>query len=679
MVFQTGQQLWGNYQIIEEIGSGGMALVYLVQDRAGSQYAAKVLIPDKQGNNVMRDLIADEATIHGRIQNQLPHPNIVPFVMDYTNQMPPGILLGYVNGDEINVEEGQAIAPETVLRILQSICDALTHVHQCGFCHCDVKPDNIILNRDTNTYVLSDFGISQLINVAPRYRKGTSFYMSPEQIKLEKMTAASDVYSLGITSYEMLTGYKPFTDRDDSEFGSDSNNNQIVYNRHFVENPPTPSKLNDKLPATVDTVLLKALTKQPQKRYQSVRSFFFELRQAFEQPEQTTRQRVRGITNFAGAQLVAVSGFDGVFSTEIEDSEILVGRSRMCDVRLDSRRVSRRHAIIKWNTVRGRWIIEDLNNHLGTSVNGRHLEGVHDLAHNDLISIHKYNLRFELLSFNLDQYRIEYPAQKMYNIALTLVVIISFLAFLSLPWISTGGQSTTGAGLIFSSGRFGNAFTPFVSGFIVILYTFYIGGISLRFMKVDFEELAGGGGLGSLALGIFGMQSSNWNRDTGRSLFILALSILTCIILLSLMSNIVDGIGAMVAWVSTLILLVMTCLIFDPIMDLLKVYTFGRAHLHYLNIVGGKLEGARFLLTEQSFSIGRDEANSIMISEQVVSANAAAIQFQNGKYVLHPTGRTHVYVAKPDQTPVRIYSPHELSHDTFFKIGEETVFRYVIE
>jgi WD40 repeat protein/serine/threonine protein kinase/DNA-binding SARP family transcriptional activator len=270
----SGQAI-GPYRVVEKLGAGGMAEVYKAyQPRLDRYVALKFIRPDLSEAEDFRPRFEREAKLLAKLN----HPNIV-HIYDFGEQgRQPGagqtslcyLAMEYVAGGTLKEwlrslwQAGRAMTSEQALAILQQISAALDYAHDQGIIHRDIKPANIMLTSDGRS-LLADFGIAKLISRAGDTTQtgsttGTPAYMSPEQISggADKIGPASDVYSLGMVLYEMLTGQ--------TAFSSDTPMGMML--KQVQELPPPPSSLNPDLPQAVDTVILKALAKEPAARYQ---------------------------------------------------------------------------------------------------------------------------------------------------------------------------------------------------------------------------------------------------------------------------------------------------------------------------------------------------------------------------------------------------------------------------
>ncbi|MEJ5251226.1 MAG: serine/threonine protein kinase [Chthonomonadetes bacterium] len=255
----------GKYRIVRQLGVGGMAHVYEAQDELiGRTVALKVLVlPSIISESERLDMVR-RFEREARSAGKLSHPNIVTiYEVGSANGM-HYIAMEFMHGKtarEVLNEEGK-IPPDRVLNIVKQVASALDYAHARGVVHRDVKPDNIALLED-GIVKLTDFGIARLANDLVRTQAGimvgSPAYMSPEQIVGDEVDGRSDVFSLGVTTYELLTGSKPF----------EASTITAVMHKIIYEQPAPAEDLS---PA-VERVLRKALEKEPAKRYQSARAF----------------------------------------------------------------------------------------------------------------------------------------------------------------------------------------------------------------------------------------------------------------------------------------------------------------------------------------------------------------------------------------------------------------------
>jgi serine/threonine protein kinase len=256
-----------HYEIIKMLGHGGMSRVYLALDVNSQQKVVlKFLNDDLIGNISVYERYKREV----EIGNRLNHPHIQHSLNINEERSDQYLVVEYIQGRTLRaVLEDHTPNPlpvEEALRIIQQICDAMIYCHEHGVYHRDLKPENVMIEEDGNIKII-DFGIA-LLEGARRVTwrgltgtVGTPDYMAPEQLKGERGTAASDIYAIGIMLYEMLCGRTPF----------DGENVFAVMNQHVSQDPPSILEYNPHLSHELATVVMKAVRRDPQKRYQSVK------------------------------------------------------------------------------------------------------------------------------------------------------------------------------------------------------------------------------------------------------------------------------------------------------------------------------------------------------------------------------------------------------------------------
>lgn len=264
-------QKLGPYEVIEQLGRGGMSIVYRAyQPSMKREVAVKVLKTSLVDEPDFMERFSREVEVIARLE----HPHILP-VIDYgESDENIYLVMRLVRGGSLadRLKQGY-LASEEANRILQQVASALDYAHRQRVIHRDLKPGNILLDQDDNIY-LTDFGIAKILDADAGLTMtgqvmGTPAYISPEQGMGLEIDARADVYALGLVLYEMLTGRGPFT----------SDRATALLLKHVYEPPPPPSVINPLLPKSYDNVVLKALTKEPEERYQTP----LELAGAFEE------------------------------------------------------------------------------------------------------------------------------------------------------------------------------------------------------------------------------------------------------------------------------------------------------------------------------------------------------------------------------------------------------------
>ena len=258
-----GRILDGRYQLGSVLGVGGMARVYLAEDRVlQRQVAVKVLSPPYAQDPSFVERFRREA----RTAARLSHPNIVAVFDSGSDAEQHYLVMEYVPGQSLAelLHRHGRLAPRRAAELAVEVCAALAAAHAQGLVHRDIKPGNVLLGRDGRVRV-TDFGIAKTAAADTMTGSGmvlgTAAYLPPEQAQGGPVDARSDLYGLGCVLYEVLTGSPPF--------GSGADSPQVaIATRHVSEPPQPPSWRNPQVNPGLDAVVLTALAKQPAQRYQ---------------------------------------------------------------------------------------------------------------------------------------------------------------------------------------------------------------------------------------------------------------------------------------------------------------------------------------------------------------------------------------------------------------------------
>lgn len=264
----------GGYQIIEQIGKGGMASVYRAyQPSLDRDVAIKVLPPYyAQQDESFLQRFKREARAIARLR----HPNIL-MVMDYGEDGDlVYIVMEYVDAGTLKDRMHQPLPLSEITNLVGQVSDALSYAHDQGIVHRDIKPSNILLPRP-NWALLTDFGLAHMVGGSLLTQSGltvgTPAYMSPEQGSGGKIDHRTDIYALGVMLYEMTVGEVPYT----------AETPMAVVVKHIVDPLPIPREKNSNIPEMLQRVILKALAKNPDDRYQSAAEFTEALKNVSEQ------------------------------------------------------------------------------------------------------------------------------------------------------------------------------------------------------------------------------------------------------------------------------------------------------------------------------------------------------------------------------------------------------------
>lgn len=270
-----GQTL-GRYKVLEEIGRGGMgAIVYKALDTELDRIVAIKILP----SFLVRDPeYLERFRREAQATAQLDGPHILN-VFDYGEK--DGytyLVMSYISGGTLQDRLGRPMAIEEVVDIISQVGEGLAFAHKRGVVHRDIKPGNILLTEDGQA-VIADLGIAKILAASPLTKTstviGTPEYMSPEQgIGAKNVDERSDIYALGVMLYEMLTGQVPFQ----------ADTPLALVHKHVYEPPPLPHSLNPTIPPAIERVVLKALDKKPEARYQNVEQMVEALCKAANRP-----------------------------------------------------------------------------------------------------------------------------------------------------------------------------------------------------------------------------------------------------------------------------------------------------------------------------------------------------------------------------------------------------------
>lgn len=256
------------YDVEEEIGRGGMSVVYRATDlRLRREVAIKVLPPDLAFRADVRARFQREAEMAARLS----HPHIVPI---YSVDERGGLVyfvMALVVGEPLGARLARLgpMQPDEARAILRSIADALAYAHSRGVIHRDIKPDNILLDVESGRPMVTDFGIARAAETDSRLTvtgtaMGTPTYMSPEQAMGEReLDGRSDIYSLGVVAYQMLVGEPPFV----------ASNTPAMLMKHVSERPRPLDERRPGLPKALTAAIERALAKRPQDRWPDARAF----------------------------------------------------------------------------------------------------------------------------------------------------------------------------------------------------------------------------------------------------------------------------------------------------------------------------------------------------------------------------------------------------------------------
>ncbi|MBD3413929.1 MAG: protein kinase [Candidatus Aminicenantes bacterium] len=265
----TGVTFANRYQIIEELGKGGMGRVYKALDRETQEKIALKLIKP--------EIASDQKTV-ARFRNELTsarkisHPHVCRMYDLGKEKGSYFITMEYVPGEDLRsfIRRAAPLSTARTISIAKQVCEGLMEAHKLGVIHRDLKPQNIMIDKQGNARIM-DFGIARSLKAksitGAGMMIGTPEYMSPEQVEGKEVEPRSDIYSLGVILYEMVTGKVPFEGETPFAIGV----------KHKSEPPKPPKELNDQIPDDLNQVILNCLEKNKEKRYQNAKEMWSEL------------------------------------------------------------------------------------------------------------------------------------------------------------------------------------------------------------------------------------------------------------------------------------------------------------------------------------------------------------------------------------------------------------------
>ena len=272
-----GKVLDNRYELLEEVGQGGMALVYRAFDRrTGHDVAVKILRPEYNQDQEYFARFQREATAVSKMN----HHNIVNLLDMGQQDGMRYLVMEFVDGRTLKkvIEQKGPLSANVTAQIALRILSALQHAHNKGIIHRDIKPQNILVHADGHIKV-TDFGIARVVGTNTISSKesimGSAQYFSPEQAKGQTVGFPSDLYSVGVVMYEMLTGKPPF-----------NGDNQLAIAMQHIHSKPKPiHEIIPEVPAALEKVVEKAMEKRPEHRYQTAVEMAQDIQRAMQEPE----------------------------------------------------------------------------------------------------------------------------------------------------------------------------------------------------------------------------------------------------------------------------------------------------------------------------------------------------------------------------------------------------------
>jgi serine/threonine-protein kinase len=267
--FHPGEKL-DHHEIEELVARSGMASIYRARDlRSGRRVAIKIPHPEVESDPVFFDRFHREE----EIGSQLDHPGVMK-VFPERGRSQLYMVLEWADGKLLRqiINEQGRLSPERAVRIARGILEALDYIHRNGVVHRDLKPENIMVDAQDGIKLI-DFGIAakmgarRLTFTSATQVMGTPDYISPEQVRGKRGDALSDIYSMGVILYEMLTGKVPFSGA----------NAFLIMNDRVLNNPVPPREVNPEVPPSLQEVIYRAMERNPKARYSSAHEMAWDL------------------------------------------------------------------------------------------------------------------------------------------------------------------------------------------------------------------------------------------------------------------------------------------------------------------------------------------------------------------------------------------------------------------
>ena len=358
-------QVIDNYKIVSLLGKGGMASVYLAENsqKKPQKVAIKVLELDIEENAEYVLRFKKEAFICSKFS----HPNIVKVYSYGIFENKYYLIMEFVDGKDLSfyIRNNKKRSIKDIINIAYQISSALSFAHKNKVIHRDIKPQNIILDK-YGKIKITDFGIAKInvphaLTVEGERVMGTTYYMSPEQIKGEPVDLKTDIYSMGILLYEMVTGKNPY----------EADTPLAIINGHLYKTPIPLKNIRNDVPDYFINIINKCIAKNRNDRFNSGD----EIIQALKSKKiEQAKAKSRSSLFWEETQKVI----------EIKNEETFIGRGELNNIILKDSHVSRKHS--KITVLNGNYIIEDLGSVNGTYVNGEKIS-MHYLNNEDKIKI----------------------------------------------------------------------------------------------------------------------------------------------------------------------------------------------------------------------------------------------------------------------------------------------------
>jgi serine/threonine protein kinase/Tfp pilus assembly protein PilF len=319
-----------HYKVIEKLGEGGMGIVYKAEDIKLKRDVAIKFLPRKIASQIDE---RERFKVEAQAAAALNHPNIATIHSIEEADDEVFIVMEYINGVELKEKIASGpVKQNEAIDIIVKIADGLKTAHNKGIVHRDIKSSNIMVTYEGQVKIM-DFGLAKVKGSGLVTRVGTTMgtaaYMSPEQVSGEKVDQRSDIWSLGIILYELLTGELPFKADYDAAW------TYLILNK----DPLKPSELDRKIPAHLDSIVLKMLEKDKDKRYSKIEEVLNEIKDA--------QKEISGIEQEGKTKAIAVLPFNNISAEQESDyfsdglaEELIMNLSRLKDMRVVSRTTS---------------------------------------------------------------------------------------------------------------------------------------------------------------------------------------------------------------------------------------------------------------------------------------------------------------------------------------------------
>ncbi len=332
-------QTISHYKILEKLGEGGMGVVYKAQDTTLNRDVAIKFLPRQIASQSEE---RERFKVEAQAAAALNHPNIATIYSIEEKDSEVFIVMEFIDGMELKEKiTSGPIKQNEALEIITRIADGLKTAHNKGIVHRDIKSSNIMVTKDAQVKIM-DFGLAKVKGSGLVTRvsttMGTAAYMSPEQVSGEKVDHRTDIWSLGVIFYELLTGELPFKADYDAAW------TYVIMNK----NPLKPSELDRKIPPQLDSIIIKILEKDCDKRYSNIEEFLKELKEV--------QTGISGTEQEGKTKAIAVLPFNNISAEQESDyfsdglaEELIMNLSRLKDMRVVSRTTSMQYKGVQKN------------------------------------------------------------------------------------------------------------------------------------------------------------------------------------------------------------------------------------------------------------------------------------------------------------------------------------------